>query len=118
MRRGIFTSTSAKNDVIISGGENIYPAEIEAVLLTTTASAEAAVVARPDERWGEAPVAVVVRKPGAAMSAAEVLALFPERLARFKHPRDVVFVAELPKNALGKTLRFELRRLVAASAST
>src|SRR4029077_18493260 len=98
-----------KNDVIISGGENIYPAEIEAVLLEDSRIAEAAIVARADEHWGEGPVAVVVRKPGMNLTAAEVLGLFPERLARFKHPRDVVFLPELPKNAIGKTLRYELR---------
>jgi fatty-acyl-CoA synthase len=111
---GWFYIDERKNDVIISGGENIYPAEVEAVLLADARIAEAAVVARPDARWGEVPVAFVACRPGAAASAAELLALFPERLARFKHPRDIVFLETLPKSALGKTLRHELRRRLAA----
>ncbi len=111
--RGYYYVDERKNDVIISGGENIYPAEVEAVLLEDSRIAEAAVVARPDHRWGEVPVAVVVCRPGVSMTAAEVLALFRDRLARFKHPHDVVFATELPKNAIGKTLRYALRRRLA-----
>ena len=102
-----------KNDLIISGGENIYPAEVEAILLAEPRIAEAAVVARADARWGEVPVAVVVLRAGAAMTAAEVTALFDDRIARFKQPRHVVFADALPKNALGKVLRYALRRQVA-----
>jgi fatty-acyl-CoA synthase len=112
---GHFYVDERKNDIIISGGENIYPAEIEAVLLADDRIAEVAIVARPDARWGEVPVAVVVCRPGASLIATDVLGLFHERLARFKHPRDVIFVAALPKNAIGKTLRYELRRLVAGA---
>ncbi|HUC68395.1 MAG TPA: AMP-binding protein [Stellaceae bacterium] len=112
--RGYYFIDERKHDVIIAGGENIYPAEVEAILLAEPRIAEAAVVARPDPRWGEVPVAVIVLRPGAAMAAAEVLALFHEKIARFKQPRDVVFAAALPKNALGKVLRYELRRQVAA----
>jgi fatty-acyl-CoA synthase len=112
--RGDYFIDERKHDVIISGGENIYPAEVEAILLAEPRIAEAAVVARPDPRWGEVPVAVIVLRPGAEMAAPEVLALFRERIARFKQPRDVVFAAALPKNALGKVLRYELRRQVAA----
>ena len=111
--RGDYFIDERKHDVIISGGENIYPAEVEAILLAEPSIAEAAVVARPDPRWGEVPVAVIVLRPGAEMAAAEVLALFHEKIARFKQPRDVVFAAALPKNALGKVLRYELRRQVA-----
>jgi fatty-acyl-CoA synthase len=107
---GFYHIDERKHDVIISGGENIYPAEIEAILLEDPRVAEAAVVARPDRRWGQVPVAVVVRRAGASMQAADALALFQDRLARFKHPRDVVFVASLPKSAIGKVLRFELRK--------
>lgn len=102
-----------KKDVVISGGENIYPAELENVLADCPAIAEAAVVARPDERWGEVAVAVVVRKPGSDLDAAGVLALFEGRLARFKHPRDVVFVDALPRNVMGKILKYELRARLA-----
>jgi fatty-acyl-CoA synthase len=98
-----------KKDVVISGGENIYPAELENVLADCPDIAEAAVVARPDERWGEVAVAVVVAKPGCGIDAARVLALFDGRLARFKHPRDVVFVDALPRNVMGKILKYELR---------
>ena len=111
--RGYYYIDERKNDVIISGGENIYPAEVEAVLLRDPRIAEAAVVARPDPRWGEVPVAVIVLRPKAEMSESDVLALFRDRIARFKQPRHAVFVASLPKNALGKVLRYELRRSVA-----
>ena len=113
--RGDYWIDERKNDMIISGGENIYPAEIEAILLEDSRIAEAAVVARPDPRWGEVPVAVVVRRADAVLAAAEVLALFQDRIARFKHPRDIVFAAELPKNAIGKVLRYRLRRDLAAA---
>ncbi|MGO8917024.1 MAG: o-succinylbenzoate--CoA ligase [Stellaceae bacterium] len=112
--RGDYYIDERKNDVIISGGENIYPAEIEAILLGDPRIAEAAVVARPDARWGEVPVAIIVRRVGANLAAAEVLALFQDRIARFKHPRDIVFAASLPKNAMGKVLRHELRRGLSA----
>jgi fatty-acyl-CoA synthase len=112
--RGDYYIDERKHDVIISGGENIYPAEIEAILLEDARIAEAAVVARPDPRWGEVPVVVIVRRAGAGLVAAEVLALFRDRIARFKHPRDIVFAASLPKNALGKVLRQELRRELSA----
>jgi fatty-acyl-CoA synthase len=99
-------------DVIISGGENIYPAELENVLADCPAIAEAAVIGMEDEKWGEAACAVVVRKPGAVVDEAAVLALFRDRLARYKHPRRVVFADSLPKNALGKVQKGELRKLL------
>lgn len=95
--------------MIISGGENIYPAELETVLDACPAIAESAVIARADDRWGEVAVAVVVRRPGATLSASAVQALFQGRLARFKHPREVVFVDVLPRNVMGKVLRYQLR---------
>jgi fatty-acyl-CoA synthase len=101
-----------KKDLIISGGENIYPAELEAVLAECREVAEAVVVARPDPKWGEVPVAVVVPRSGAQLEAEQVRALFAGRLARFKHPHDVVFVDDLPRNAIGKVLRYRLRELV------
>jgi len=106
---GFYWVDERKKDMIISGGENIYPAELEAVLEASPAIAECAVVARPDPKWGEVPVAVVVRRPGAALEAPDVLALFEGRLARFKHPRGVVFVDSLPRNVMGKVLRYRLR---------
>ncbi len=101
-----------KTEVIISGGENIYPAEVEAVLMSVAGIAEAAVVARPHPKWGEVPVAVVVRRPGAALDAAEVLAAFAGRLARYKHPHAVIFADALPRNAIGKIEKFKLRAMV------
>jgi fatty-acyl-CoA synthase len=109
---GFFWVDERKKDLIISGGENIYPAELEAVLTECRDVAEAAVVARPDPKWGEVPVAVVVRRQGAGIAAEQVQALFAGRLARFKHPHDVVFVDGLPRNAIGKVLRYRLRELV------
>ena len=99
-------------NVIISGGENIYPAELERVLRTLEGVAEATVVGRPDPRWGEVPVAVVVPVAGTVPDRGAVLAGFQNRLARYKHPKDVVFVEELPRNALGK-VRVELVKALA-----
>ncbi len=98
-------------DVIISGGENIYPAEIENVLADCADIAEVAVVGRPDERWGEAVVAVVVPAEGAQVSREMLSSFLAGRVARFKHPRDVVLAASLPRTALGKVKREELKRL-------
>ncbi|HEX2116469.1 MAG TPA: long-chain fatty acid--CoA ligase [Alphaproteobacteria bacterium] len=109
---GFFWVDERKKDLIISGGENIYPAELEAVLTECREVAEAAVVARPDPKWGEVPVAVVVRRPGTRLAADQVRALFAGRLARFKHPHDVIFVDNLPRNVIGKVLRYRLRELV------
>jgi fatty-acyl-CoA synthase len=109
---GFYWIDERKKDMIISGGENVYPAEVEAVLDTCPAIAEAAVVARPHPTWGEVPVAVVVRRAGAALERSDVLALFPGRLAKFKHPHDVVFADTLPRNAMGKVLRYRLRETV------
>ncbi len=111
-----------RRDVIISGGENVYPAEIENVLADCPEIAEVAVVGRPDERWGEAVVAVVVLARGARISPEKVSALLDGRIARYKHPRDVVIAESLPRTALGKVKREELKRMarrepVAGSAS-
>lgn len=88
-------------NLIISGGENVYPAELERVLRDIPGVVEAAVVSRPDPKWGAVPVAVVVRK-GNSPDRAAVLAAFDGRLARFKHPKDVIFTDTLPRNAMGK----------------
>ena len=106
---GYFFIDDRKQDVVISGGENIYPAELEDVLADAAEIAEAAVVARADPHWGEVAVAFVVPKPGADPTAAAVLALFDGRLARYKHPRQVIFVDALPRNAMGKVLKYQLR---------
>lgn len=95
-------------DMIISGGENVYPAEIEEVLLRHPGIRDAAVIGVVSQRWGESPVAVVVASdPGLEVSA--VLAYTSEHLARFKQPVDVVFVDTIPRNATGKALKRDLR---------
>jgi fatty-acyl-CoA synthase len=96
-------------DMIVSGGENIAGSEVERVLYEHEAVLEAAVVGRPDERWGEVPVAYVVLRPDAAASAEALVEHCRERLARFKVPKDVVFLDVLPRNPSGKVLKRELR---------
>lgn len=96
-------------DMIISGGENVYPAEIENVLLSHEGVADAAVIGRPDTRWGEVPVAVVVRRDP-ALEPASLVEFARERLARFKCPAEVHFVDALPRNPSGKVLKTDLRR--------
>jgi fatty-acyl-CoA synthase len=95
-------------DIIISGGENISTIEVEGVLYRHPAVLEAAVVARPDEKWGETPCAFVTLKPGAAASEAEIIAFCRERMAHYKAPRTVVF-GPLPKTSTGKIQKFALR---------
>ncbi len=95
-------------DIIISGGENISTIEVEDVLYRHPAILEAAVVARPDPKWGETPCAFVTLRPGAQASAAEIIAFCRERMAHFKAPRSVVF-GPLPKTSTGKMQKFELR---------
>jgi long-chain acyl-CoA synthetase len=100
-------------DLIISGGSNIYPREVEEVLLAHDAVREVSVIGRPDREWGEVVVAYVV---GDA-SAAELDALCLQRIARFKRPKDYVFVDALPKNNYGKILKTELRTMDAATVA-
>ena len=102
-------------DVIISGGENVYPAEVEAVAVTHPDIADCAVVGVPDERWGEVGAAYVQLRPGAGLDADAVRALLAGRLARYKVPKYVRFVDELPRNASGKVRRVDLRAAAAAA---
>ncbi len=99
-------------NVIISGGENIYPAEAERVLREIAGIQDCCIVGRSDARWGAVPVAVVVAESG-TVSREDISSHFEGRLARYKHPRDVVFVEELPKNAMGKVRIDEVSRIVA-----
>jgi fatty-acyl-CoA synthase len=101
-------------DVIISGGENISSIEVEGVLLRHPAVQEAAIVGLPHEKWGEAPYAYVVLKPGASATEPELIAFTRDRLAHFKAPHGVTFVPELPKTATGKIQKFVLRKGAAA----
>jgi O-succinylbenzoic acid--CoA ligase len=101
-----------RSDLIISGGENVYPAEIEAVLAGHPDIAEAGVAGVPDRRWGKVPVAFVRPKPGARLAEEDVRRYCAERLARYKQPARVLFVDELPRNAAGKLVRKDLLRLL------
>jgi acyl-CoA synthetase (AMP-forming)/AMP-acid ligase II len=96
-------------DTIISGGENIYPAEIEEALQWHPDVAEVAVIGVPDDGWGETPCAVVVRTAGSAATAEDLMNFARDRLAHYKCPTSIDFVATLPRNATGKVLRRELR---------
>jgi len=96
-------------DMIISGGENIYPAEVEEVLYGHPAVAECAVIGVPDERWGEVGKAIVVLRPGMTATAEEIIKFFDGRLARYKIPKHVEFVDALPRNGSGKILKHVLR---------
>jgi fatty-acyl-CoA synthase len=112
---GCITIVGRSKDMIISGGENIYPAEIENLLVTLPGAAECAVVGLPDERWGEVPVAVLVRTSdaaGQALDAEAVLQHLQSCIARFKMPRRVVFMDSLPKSALGKVQKPALLTLM------
>ena len=109
---GFLKLMDRSKDLIISGGSNIYPREVEDVLLDHPAVAEASVVGAPDPDWGEQVVAFVVVKDGQALAEAELDALCRERIARFKRPKRYIQKTELPKSAYGKILKRELRKLL------
>ncbi len=96
-------------DMVVSGGENIYPAEVENVLLAVPGVADAAVIGVPDDKWGETVKAVVVAAPDAELDEATIIGFCRERLAHYKCPTSVDFVAGLPRNPSGKVLKRELR---------
>jgi fatty-acyl-CoA synthase len=104
---GYYTIVDRVKDIIISGGENIYPAEVEDALLFHPAVAEAAVIGVPNEKWGEVGRAVVVLREDA--SEHELLSFLESRLARYKIPKSIVFADELPKSGAGKILKRHLR---------
>jgi acyl-CoA synthetase (AMP-forming)/AMP-acid ligase II len=106
---GFVTIRDRMKDMLISGGENIYPAEVENMLLGHPALADAAVIGLPSPKWGEVPLAVVVPKKGASLTDAELLAWCKGRLAGFKLPKAAVIVAEIPRNPSGKILKRILR---------
>ncbi len=110
---GFLTLKDRSKDMIISGGTNIYPREIEEVLLTHPGVYECAVVGRPHADWGEEVIAFVVPNPGAEVAVGELDRLCLDNIARFKRPRDYRFVPALAKNNYGKILKTELRRLMA-----
>lgn len=108
---GFLTITDRKKDVIISGGQNIYPADLEAVLMGHQAVQECAVIGIPDDRWGEAPLALVVAMPDAAVSETDLLGWTNARLGRQQRLSALEFRQDLPRNANGKVLKRELRQL-------
>jgi fatty-acyl-CoA synthase len=107
---GFYRIAGRVKDMYISGGENVYPAEVEGVLYAHAAVADAAVVGVPDERWGEAGVAFVVRERTASATAEELRDWCRTRLATFKVPREIRFVASLPRSGMDKVLKDELAR--------
>ena len=110
---GYLTLKDRSNDLIVSGGSNVYPREVEEVLLRHAQVREVSVIGRPDRDWGEVVVAYVVG--GASPAALDALCL--DHIARFKRPKDYVFVDALPKNNYGKILKTELRKVDAARRS-
>lgn len=107
---GYYYIVDRKHDMIKSGGENVYPAEVERVLYTHPKIREAAVIGVPDEKWGESVKVVVVLKEGISASPGEIMEYCTGKLAGYKKPRSVDFVEELPKNAMGKILKRVLRQ--------
>ncbi len=107
---GYFFIQDRIKDMIVSGGENVYPAEIEQVLYEHPAIADVAVIGIPDDTWGEAVHAIVQLKPGAEASAEDIIAFCRDRLAGYKRPRSVEFIDQIPRNASMKVLKKDLRR--------
>ena len=106
---GYFRIVDRTKDMYISGGENVYPAEVEAVLAELSVIAEAAVVGVPDERWGEVGRAYVIAAPGKSVSPEEIIAHCSERLAKFKVPKSAVVTGDIPRTASGKVQKHLLR---------
>ena len=96
-------------DMYISGGENVYPAEVENVIFKIPKVAEVAVIGVPDEKWGEVGLAIIVCKEDETLTEAEIIDYCHTNLARYKAPKSVVFMDQLPRNAAGKVLKHELR---------
>nr|WP_249816531.1 AMP-binding protein [Bradyrhizobium sp. 159] len=112
---GYFWVHDRTRNLIISGGENIYPAEVERALMEHPYVADCAVVGRPDPRWDEVPIAYVIRRPGVRVDAEALMAHAGSQLARFKVPREIFFTEELPRTALGKIQHFALKGLTRSS---
>jgi fatty-acyl-CoA synthase len=110
---GFLTISDRIKDMIITGGENVYPAEIESQLMRHPAIAEIGVIGEPDSQWGEQVVAVVALKTGASLTLEELRAFGQESLAHYKLPKRLEFVKALPRNATGKILKYQLRQTFA-----
>jgi acyl-CoA synthetase (AMP-forming)/AMP-acid ligase II len=115
---GYLTLRDRSKDMIISGGINIYPREVEEVLLRHPKLIEASVVGKPHPDWGEEVIAFVVSKPGMEVKVAELDALCLDHIARFKRPKAYRFVDTLPKNNYGKVLKTELRNRLKSEAKS
>jgi fatty-acyl-CoA synthase len=113
--RGFLFITGRASDMFISGGSNVYPREIEEALLQHPAIVEACIVGMPHPKWGESGVAVLVLHPGATATPADLRAHLEARLARYKHPADYQFWAELPKSGYGKVAKMEIKQRLEAS---
>ena len=96
-------------DMIVSGGENVYPAEVENVLMSHPGIADVAVIGIPHEKWGETALAIVVRAPGTEATEQDIISFSHERLAKFKCPTKVAWIDVLPRNPSGKVLKKDLR---------
>ncbi|MGO9421674.1 AMP-binding protein, partial [Roseiarcus sp.] len=110
---GFLTISDRIKDMIITGGENVYPAEIESQLMRHPAIAEAGVIGEPDSQWGERVVAVVALKPGQSLTLEELRAFAEASLAHYKLPKRLEIVSALPRNATGKILKYQLRQTFA-----
>lgn len=106
---GYFFIVGRKKDLFISGGENIYPAEVEGVLATHPGIADVAVIAQPDPKWGEVGLAVVVPRAAGVLTTEDIITFCDGKLARYKIPKYVVFAESLPRNAMGKVIKTELQ---------
>src|SRR6185312_708887 len=113
--RGFVYITGRASDMYISGGSNVYPREIEEVLLTHPAVAEACVVGMPHEKWGETGVAVLVLNSGMTVTDQSMAAHIETKLARYKHPTSYVIWPELPKSGYGKVVKRDVKNLLEAS---
>ena len=100
-----------KKDMVISGGINIYPRDIEETLLQHPGISDAAVIGLPDEKWGECLKAFIVRAPGIELEDTDIIEFCDGKLASMKIPKDIAFIDQLPRNASGKVLKTELRTL-------
>jgi acyl-CoA synthetase (AMP-forming)/AMP-acid ligase II len=109
-RDGFVYLTDRKNDLIITGGSNVYPRDVEEALYAHPAVREAVAIGIPDERWGETVRALVVLRSGCTVSSDELMQWCKQHLASYKRPRSVEFVDDLPKNAYGKILRRAIRQ--------
>jgi fatty-acyl-CoA synthase len=113
---GFLTISDRIKDMIITGGENVYPAEVESGLMRHPAIAEVAVIGEPDPHWGEQVVAIAALKPGQTLTIEELRAYAGESLARYKLPRRLEIIAALPRNATGKILKYRLREMFGRQA--